>query len=76
MSESPIPIDQTGGGFPWRIVVEVVSSADVKRLEACDEDIRKELNQLRRENEALRRSFYELLEVFGDLKRSRSQQKK
>ena len=76
MSDSPIPVDPGSGSSPWRIVVELVSSADVKRLEACDEDIRKELNQLRRENEALRRSFYELLEVFGDLKRSRSQQKK
>lgn len=75
MNDSPIPGDPGSGSSPWRIVVELVSSADVKRLEASDEDIRKELNQLRRENEALRRSFYELLEVFGDLKRSRSSQK-
>ena len=61
---------------PIRVVVELVSSADVKRLEGSDDELRNELKQLRKENEALRRSFYELLEVFGDLKRSRSQQKK
>lgn len=61
---------------PVRIQVELLSSADVSRLEARDEDLRNDLNQLRKENEALRRSFYELLEVFGDIKRSRSQAKK
>lgn len=50
-----------------RIVVELVSSADVKRLEDRDEDVRCEVEQLRREMEGLRRSFYELLEKFGDL---------
>ena len=53
----------------FRIIVELVSSADVKRLEARDEDIREEVQQLRRENEALRRSFYELLERFAETKR-------
>ena len=52
-----------------RIIVELVSSADVKRLEARDEDVRDEVQQLRREVESLRRSFYELLERFGDLKK-------
>ena len=61
---------------PIRVVVELVSSADVKRLEGRDDEVLQEVKQLRKENEALRRSFYELLEVFGDLKRSRSQQKK
>ncbi len=76
MSDKPIPVDPGSGTPPTRIVVELVSSADVARLEARDEDLRKELNQLRAENEGLRRSFYELLEVFGDLKRSRSPVKK
>lgn len=49
-----------------RIVVELVSSADVRRLEDRDEAVRAEVNQLRREVEGLRRSFYELLERFGD----------
>ena len=61
---------------PIRVIVEVVSSSDVSRLEARDDDLRNELNQLRKENEGLRRQFYELLEVFGDLKRSRFQTKK
>lgn len=59
------------GGSDHRIVVELVSSADVRRLEARDEDVRLEVQQLRNEVEALRRSFYELLEAFGDLKRKR-----
>lgn len=53
-----------------RIVVELVSSADVRRLEDRDEAVRAEVNQLRREVEGLRRSFYELLERFGDKHRS------
>lgn len=52
-----------------RIVVELVSSADVKRLEDRDEAVRAEVNQLRREVEGLRRSFYEFLERFGDKRR-------
>lgn len=75
MSENPFPISTAPSDEPVRIVVEVVSSADVRRLENRDDDIRAELEQFRRENEALRRSFYELLEVFGDLKRTRSSQK-
>ena len=63
----PVPADDR----PIRVIVEVVSSADVSRLEARDEDIREEVKQLRRENEALRRSFYELLEVFGEIRGNR-----
>lgn len=76
MSDIPTPSDPSAGSPPTRIIVELVSSADVVRLEARDEDLRKELDQMRREYEGLRRSFYELLEVFGDLKRSRSPNKK
>ena len=76
MSDLPLSIDQDPSDkTPVRIVVELVSSADVKRLEARDEDIRSELEQLRRENEGLRRSFYELLQVFADIKNPRSPQK-
>ena len=75
MNDKPVPVDPGSGTPPTRIVVELVSSADVTRLEARDDDLRKEIMQLRKENEGLRRSFYELLEVFGDLKRSRSQAK-
>ena len=52
-----------------RIVVELVSSADVRRLEDRDDAVMAELNQVRREMEGLRRSFYELLERFGDKRR-------
>lgn len=50
---------------PTRVVVELVSSADVKRLEDADKDLRKEIADLRRQLEGLHRQFYELLEVFG-----------
>ena len=76
MADLPLSVDPSAAGQPIRIVVELVSSADVARLEARDEDIKKEIAQLRRENEGLRRSFYELLEVFGDVKQSRSSSKK
>lgn len=48
-----------------RIIVELVSSADVRRLEDRDEDVRNEVSQLRREVEALRRQLYDFLERFG-----------
>lgn len=76
MSDTLHPDELPAASQPVRIHVELLSSADVSRLEARDEDLRNELIQLRKENEALRRSFYELLEVFGDIKRSRSQTKK
>ena len=76
MNDPTFSIDPASAAQPVRVVVELVSSADVKRLEDRDEDIRAELIQLRRENEALRRSFYELLEVFGEYKRSRSHTQK
>ena len=76
MSDSPLPLEIPSGDKTFRIVVELVSSADVARLEARDESIRNEIQQLRRENEGLRRSFYELLEAFGDVKRARTPTKK
>lgn len=71
MSDVLAPVDQPAADKPVRVVVELLSSADVARLEARDEDLRREIKQLRAENEGLRRSFYELLEVFGDIKPSR-----
>lgn len=53
-----------------RIVVELVSSADVRALEARDDANSLEVAQLRKEVEGLRRSFYELLERFSELQRS------
>lgn len=54
-----------------RIVVELVSSADVKRLEARDDDVRNEVIRLERKVDALHRTMYELLEAFGQLKSKR-----
>ena len=64
-----VPVKMCQHEGEQRIVVEFVSSADVRRLEDRDEAVRAEVNQLRREVEGLRRSFYELLERFGDKRR-------
>lgn len=50
---------------PVRIVVELVSSADVKRLEDRDEELRKEISQVMKRIEGLNRTFYEFLEAYG-----------
>lgn len=50
---------------PIRVVVEVVSSADVKRLEDRDEDLKKEIAQLNRRIEGLHRVLYETIEALG-----------
>ena len=52
---------------PIRIVVEVVSSADVKRLEARDDDVRAEVSRLESKLDGLHRTLYELIETFGSL---------
>lgn len=52
-----------------KIIVELVSSADVRRLEEMIESQHQENLQLRRELEALRRSYYELLDLLGEMKR-------
>lgn len=51
---------------PFRIVVEVVSSADVKRLEARDDDVRDEIKRVENKLNGLHRTLYELLEALGD----------
>ncbi len=48
-----------------RIIVELVSSADVRRLEARDEENRAEIARLEKRIEGLHRTIYELLEVLG-----------
>lgn len=50
---------------PTRIVVELVSSQDVKRLEERDDDLREEIKRLEKRFEGLNRSFYELLETIA-----------
>lgn len=54
-----------------RIVVELVSSADVKRLEARDDDLRNEIKRIEQKVDGLHRTMYELLEAFGQLKSKR-----
>ena len=50
---------------PMRIIVEVVSSADVKRLEDRDEAVRQEVQRLEGKLEGLHRTLYELIDVIG-----------
>lgn len=57
---------------PPRFVVELVSSADVKRLEARDDELRNEIKQLEKRIEGLHRHIYELMEAIGKLRSKRS----
>ena len=50
---------------PVRIIVEVVSSADVKRLEDRDNDVRQEVQRLENRLEGLHRTLYELIDAIG-----------
>ena len=59
------------GDLPTRIVVEVVSSADVKRLEDRDEDIRSEVARLEGKLDGLHRTIYELIETIGNIRNKR-----
>ena len=56
---------------PIRIVVEVVSSADVKRLEARDEENRAEVSRLESKVDGLHRTIYELIETIGNIRNKR-----
>ena len=51
-----------------RIVVELLSSADVKRLEARDDDLRQEVARLETRVNAIHQTLYEFMEVFRDSK--------
>lgn len=48
---------------PVKVVVELVSSADVKRLEGRDEELRQEIKALERRIEGLHRVLYETIEL-------------
>lgn len=64
MDEHPIPA---------KIVVELLSSADVKRLEARDDDLRQEIKKnLENRIEGLHRHIYELMEAISKLRSKRS----
>lgn len=51
-----------------RIVVELVSSADVKRLEGRDDEIRNELKRVEQKVDGLHRTMYELMEAISNLR--------
>lgn len=53
---------------PVRIVVEVVSHADVKRLEARDDDVLAEVRRVESKVDGLHRTIYELMEALGNLR--------
>lgn len=56
---------------PQRIVVELVSSADVKRLEGRDDEIRNELKRVEQKVDGLHRTMYELMEAISNLRSKR-----
>lgn len=56
---------------PQRIVVELVSSADVKRLEDRDDEIRNELKRVEQKVDGLHRTMYELMEAISNLRSKR-----
>lgn len=50
---------------PIRIIVEVVSSADVRRLEERDEKILEDVKRVQERTEALNRILFEMMERLG-----------
>lgn len=53
---------------PVRIVVEVISHADVKRLEARDDDVLAEVRRVESKVDGLHRTIYELMEALSNLR--------
>ena len=53
---------------PVRIVVEVVSHADVMRLEARDDDVLAEVRRVESKVDGLHRTIYELMEALSNLR--------
>ena len=56
---------------PQRIIVEVISHADVERLERRDEDLRNEIKALEGKIEGLHRTIYDVMEALGRLRSKR-----
>ena len=54
---------------PVRIVVELVSSESVRRLEARDDDLREEIKRMEKRLEGVNRTLYELLETLAQQRR-------
>lgn len=57
--------------IPDKIIIEVVSHADVERLERRDEDLRNEIKALDLKIEGLHRTIYELMETIARLRSKR-----
>lgn len=53
---------------PVRIIVEVVSHADVRRLEARDDDVLKEVHRVEGKLDGLHRTLYEVMEALSNLR--------
>lgn len=56
---------------PIKIIVEVVSSADVKRLEARDDALSELIKSQDGRIEGLHRTIYELMEIISKLRGKR-----
>lgn len=56
---------------PVRVVVELVSSEAVKRLEGRDDDLKEEVKRLEKRIEGLNRTIYELMDVISKLRSKR-----
>ena len=56
---------------PSKIIVELVSSADVKRLEARDDELRQLIEQQDRRIDGLHRTIYELMDLISKLRSKR-----
>ena len=56
---------------PIRVIVELVSSEAVKRLEGRDDDLKEEVKRLEKRIEGLNRTIYELMEVISKLRSKR-----
>ena len=57
--------------IPDKIIIEVISHADVERLERRDEDLRNEIKALDRKIEGLHRTIYGLMETIARLRSKR-----
>lgn len=60
-----------GEQLPNKITVELVSSADVKRLEARDEDLRELIRQQNLRIDGLHQTVYELMDLISRLRSKR-----